>query len=135
MRRLVALLVVAAFPLLANAQPAVEAKKLKDRIEFKVGGRLVANYWFEGFAKPIFWPLMSPNDASLTRAWPLKKGEPNETTDHPHQKSAWFTHGDVIPKGITLNQKIKGVEGVDFWSEHEGHGKIVCVHVGDLKQD
>ena len=31
-----------------------------------------------------------------------------ETTDHPHQKSAWFTHGDVIPKGITLNQKIKG---------------------------
>jgi hypothetical protein len=36
----------------------------------------------------------------------------------------------VIPEGLELKQKIKGVEGVDFWSEANGHGKIVCVDVG-----
>src|SRR4029079_4490592 len=27
--------------------------------------------------------------------------------------------------------KIKGVEGVDFWSEGKGHGRIVCTSVGE----
>jgi hypothetical protein len=44
-----------------------------------------------------------------------------------HQKSAWFAHGDVIPEGIELKQKVKGVDGVDFWSENPGHGIIRCV--------
>jgi hypothetical protein len=135
MRRFALLLLFAACPMVAHAQPAVEAVKHKDRIEFKVAGKTITNYWFDGYAKPIFWPLMSPNGASLTRAWPMKKGEPSETTDHPHQKSAWFTHGDLIPKGIELTQKIKGVDGVDFWSENKGHGDIVCVSVSEPKQD
>jgi hypothetical protein len=36
---------------------------------------------------------------------------------------------------MTLNQKVKGVEGVDFWSESPGHGKIVCTKVGESKSD
>src|SRR5205085_2564333 len=59
------------------------------------------------------------------------KAGPGESTDHPHQKSAWFCHGDVIPEGIELKAKIKGVKGVDFWSEAKGHGRIVCTEVGE----
>jgi hypothetical protein len=64
----------------------------------------------------------------------MMPAEPGEKTDHPHQKSAWFCHGDVIPRGIELKQKVKGVEGVDFWSEAPGHGRIVCVGV-EAKQE
>jgi hypothetical protein len=52
------------------------------------------------------------------------------SNDHVHQKSLWFCHGDVIADGIDLKQKIKGVDGVDFWSESPGHGKIVCTKIG-----
>jgi hypothetical protein len=55
---------------------------------------------------------------------------PGESKDHHHQKSAWFCHGDVIPEGMTLKHKIRGVEGVDFWSENKGHGKIVVTEAG-----
>ena len=33
-----------------------------------------------------------------------------EDRDHPHQRSFWFTHGKV--------------NGIDFWSEQDGHGTI-----------
>jgi hypothetical protein len=63
----------------------------------------------------------------------MEKGKTGETTDHVHQKSAWFCHGDVIPEGLELKQHIKGVEGVDFWSESKGHGRIVCKGYRDLR--
>src|SRR5262249_22183234 len=43
--------------------------------------------------------------------------------------------GDVIPEGVSLERKIKGVEGVDFWSETPNSGRIVCVSVRDDKTD
>jgi hypothetical protein len=52
-----------------------------------------------------------------------------EAKDHRHHKSLWFCHGDVIPEGVPIKHKIKGVEGIDFWSEAKGHGKIVCTKV------
>jgi hypothetical protein len=50
-----------------------------------------------------------------------------------HQKSLWFCHGDVIAEGLEFKERSsdKRVKGVDFWSESKGHGKIVCVKVGD----
>jgi hypothetical protein len=46
----------------------------------------------------------------MTRAYPLRKVE-GEETDHIHQRSLWFTHGDV--------------NGVDFWMEGARAGKQV----------
>ena len=60
----------------------------------------------------------------------MEAAAPGKATDHIHQKSLWFCHGDVIAEGITLKHKIKGVEGTDFWSEAPGHGQILCVKVG-----
>lgn len=92
-----------------------------------VGRYFLAGYGTPGkeprYAKPIFWPLNAPGGIPLTRNYPPPEGQ---AKDHPHQKSAWFCHGDVIPEGIELKQKVKGVEGVDFWSETKGHGVIVC---------
>ena len=126
--------VVASLP---AAEPArVRVVSDKNGIEFTAGDALVTRYMIaEGIAKPYFWPLNAPGNVAVTRGWPMQKGLAEETTDHVHQKSAWFCHGDVIPEGLELKERStdKRVKGVDFWSESRGHGKIVCVEVGDPK--
>jgi Methane oxygenase PmoA len=89
----------------------------------------VTRYHTSGYPRPIFWPVHAPGGQPLTRDWPMGKTADGGSTDHVHQKSLWFCHGDVIPEGIDLKQKIKGVDGVDFWSEAPGHGKIVCTRI------
>lgn len=112
-----------------SAQQPVQIKTSKDAIEFYVGKELVTRYLIAPtYAKPIFWPVNAPGAVPLTRNYPPPEGQ---ATDHPHQKSAWFCHGDIIPEGIKLESKIKGVAGVDFWSEAKGHGKMVCTFVGE----
>ncbi|MBY0455801.1 MAG: PmoA family protein [Gemmataceae bacterium] len=116
----------------------------KDQIEFKAGSTVVARYaTAETVAKPYLFPVLAPNGVGVTRPWPVEKGTPGEaTTDHVHQKSVWFCHGDVIPEGIELKIKTteKAGKGVDFWSEAKDkdgtarHGKIKCVKVGTPKQ-
>ncbi len=107
--------------------PAVAIDVQKDFIEFRHGKDLTARYHIAPtVAKPYFWPLNGPSGTTITRPWPMVKDAPGEKTDHVHQKSTWFCHGDVIPEGIELKSKVKGVEGVDFWSETTGHGRIVC---------
>jgi hypothetical protein len=120
--------------LMASSAPAqssgVSIKKSEDALEFYAGKELVTRYLTApSWAKPIFWPLLAPGGVPLTRDWPMVKGKAGESTDHLHQKSAWFCHGDIIPEGVELKQKIKGVEGVDFWSEAKGHGEMVCTKV------
>jgi hypothetical protein len=103
----------------------------KDLTELRLGEELTARYHTTGFPRPIFWPVLAPGGQMLTRDWPMHKTVPEGgSSDHIHQKSLWFCHGDVIPEGIELKQKIKGVDGVDFWSEAPGHGKIVCTTIG-----
>jgi hypothetical protein len=101
-----------------------------EQIVFRAGKELVTRYHIAtDAAKPYFWPLYASGGVAVTRGWPMEKAGPGEEPDHIHQKSAWFCHGDVIPEGVELKQKVKGVEGVDFWSETPGHGRIVCVNV------
>jgi hypothetical protein len=54
----------------------------------------------------------------MTRDFPMKDVE-GEKHDHPHQRSIWFTHGDV--------------NGIDFWSENANHGSIA--HREYLRKD
>jgi hypothetical protein len=107
----------------------------KTHIDFTSGKNLVTRYVIDPKAsKPYFWPLNALPGVSVTRAWPMEddKGTKKDH-DHPHHKSAWFCHGDVIPEGLEYKKHIKNVEGVDFWSETVGHGKIVCVRVDSPK--
>ncbi len=113
----------------AFAHAEIEAKKTKDTVEISDGGKILTVFHFGDFAKPVFYPLKSPAGLPLTRSWPFEKNIPGDTSDHPHQKSAWFCHGDVIVDGIKPAGIIKSVEGHDFWSEALGHGKIVATEV------
>jgi hypothetical protein len=99
------------------------------QVVFRAGAEEAAVYRFgRDFAKPILWPLKAPNNKDITRDWPMRpapEGSPKE--DHPHQKSAWFTYGDIIPEGVEIKHKRKGVEGIDFWAEGPDCGRIVCL--------
>jgi hypothetical protein len=130
------LLTPAAFATPAGSQLAeVTVTVEKGRVDFRCGTELAASYVTDpGQPKPFFWPLNAPGGLVVTRGWPVEKAEPGEMTDHVHHKSAWFCHGDVIPEGLELKQKVKGVEGVDFWSEAKGHGVIVCTSVATPEQ-
>jgi hypothetical protein len=124
-----------AAPVASPAPVRIEVKK-GEEIVFHLGSELVTRYHITpAVAKPYFWPLNAPGEVPVTRAWPMEKPIPGEQTDHVHQKSAWFCHGDVIPEGLELKHHIKGVDGVDFWSETPGHGKIVCVAVDAPKEE
>ncbi len=124
------LLVLAFSPLVTvGAEPGRPVLVVgKDQVEFLMGDELVTRYRLgRDVAKPYFWPLNAPGQVPVTRGWPMEEGLPKETKDHPHQKSAWFCHGDVIPEGVTVVPSAdKHVKGVDTWSEGKGHGRIVC---------
>jgi hypothetical protein len=118
------------------ADPAdVAITVTKDHVDFLAGKNLIGRYHVgANVAKPYFWPLNGPTGTPITRAWPMEKGQPNESADHVHQKSAWlFCHGDVVPEGMELKNKTRGVAGIDFWAEGTGHGRIVCTQVGEPK--
>jgi len=113
-----------------STQPKKENLVAADgMVEFRVGEALIGRYYISPeaspIAKPYFWPLNTSDGVPITRAWPMEKAERGGSTDHVHQKSAWFCHGDIIPEGLSLKQHVKGVDGVDFWSEGKGHGRIV----------
>jgi hypothetical protein len=134
---LASLLVVMPVAARAADAPAPVAVKVTDsQIDFLAGNDLVASY-HKGpeVAKPYLWPLLGPGGVHLTRDWPMTPKKEGGSSDHIHQKSAWFCHGDVIPEGLTLKDKVRGVEGVDFWAEPKGHGKMACVRVSEPKTD
>jgi hypothetical protein len=72
-------------------------------------GQLFTEYRVDVGSKPFLDRLVGPTGASYTRAYPMREVA-GEDRDHPHQRSFWFTHGDV--------------DGVDFWSEQGNHGRI-----------
>ncbi len=76
----------------------------------KIDGQLFTEYLIDSGGKPILWPVMGTTGKPMTRAFPMKKDDPKEKTDHPHHRSIWFTHGSV--------------NGIDFWTEKKGNGTI-----------
>jgi hypothetical protein len=134
--RLLALLLLPVVPALAPAADAeatvrIEVKD-KTSIAFYHGKELTGRYHIAAeVAKPYMWPLNAPNGKPITRGWPMEAAAPGGTTDHKHQKSLWFCHGDVIPEGVEIKNKSKNAKGVDFWDEDANHGRIVCVKVGE----
>ncbi|MGH7139950.1 MAG: PmoA family protein, partial [Pirellulales bacterium] len=112
MRRPISLLAVLigflVLPLPSSAAK-VALKRQDQDIRVEIDGKPFTVYLTKTGPKPILWPVIGPTGAEMTRDFPMKD-VPGEKHDHPHQRSIWFTHGDV--------------NGVDFWSETEGHGSI-----------
>ena len=103
MNRLAMLLATAVVLVPLGASAEVTLKKTDAGIEVAIDGKPFTTYLFKSGVKPILWPVLGPTGKEMTRAWPMREGNPDEKTDHPHQRSFWFTHGNV--------------NGVDFWAE------------------
>ena len=77
-------------------------KKTKAGVTVNYDGKLFTRYIIGESNKPFMWPVMGPNGAEMTRAYPVEKRE-GERHDHPHHRSLWFGH--------------QGVAGFDTWHE------------------
>lgn len=88
-------------------------------LEILAGEQPFATYVYNSGGKPILWPIHGPTGARMTRAYPLAKVD-GEKTDHVHQRSLWFTHGDV--------------NGVSFWMEEGERGTIVQRELNVLRE-
>jgi hypothetical protein len=93
------------------AESKFELTETPEGVAVKLNGKLLTNYLVKSGAKPILWPLIGPYGNEITRAYPMRDAGEFERDDHVHHRSFWFTHGDV--------------NGIDFWSETEGHGNII----------
>jgi hypothetical protein len=100
-RLLVGVVLTLSVSLTASAEVGV--KPTDTGVEVTVDGQPFCTYIFDSGFKPVIWPIIGPTGKEMTRAWPLRKDDPTEKTDHVHQKSFWFDHGNV--------------NGVDFWAE------------------
>ncbi len=90
--------------------PNVTVTRIDGKIRAPIGRELFAEIVTKGAPKPYIYPVFGPTGKEMTRAFPMKI-RAGEAKDHPHHRSIWFAHGDV--------------NGVDFWHEGEGAGKIV----------
>ena len=78
-------------------------------LEVTVEGMPWCEYHYAGNpVRSYLHPVIGPYGVPMTRAWPLQEGVAGEETDHVHHRSFWVAHGLV--------------NGVDFWSEADGHG-------------
>lgn len=71
-------------------------------VPIRVGGQPMTTYIAGNGPKPYYYPVIGPTGVSFTRAYPMNKNVAGEDKDHPHQRSFWFTHGNV--------------NGYDFWA-------------------
>lgn len=78
-------------------------------LKISLDRQLLTEYRVDAGNKPFFFPLVGPTGESYTREYPLSI-LPDEDHDHPHQRSCWFTYGNL--------------SGIDFWSEGKRFGTV-----------
>ena len=91
-RKLVPLSVALLVALVATVQVATvqaanfELEKNDDGYTVKLDGKMLARYLIKSGAKPIFWPVIGVNGHEVTRAYPMREGNPDEREDHIHHR-------------------------------------------------
>ncbi|CAN5905960.1 hypothetical protein BH23PLA1_BH23PLA1_22980 [soil metagenome] len=99
-----------------EAEAGVRLEATGDDVQVSIGGEPFTVYRTREGTKPYLYPVIGPTGKPMTRAFPMEEVE-GEERDHPHQRSFWFTHGDV--------------NGYDFWASDPlnrpspRHGRIV----------
>ncbi len=81
------------------------------------GDQPVTEYHKQSKSRPILWPIWGPGQTEMTRAYPMRDGDPEEKKDHIHHRSLWIGH--------EINE-------VDFWAE-EGRPVGSVKHVAFKK--
>lgn len=102
-----------------TAGQGIELKREGANVDFLINGKLFTRYdTTTGPTKPYFYPLFAPGEKQIVRHWPVEKIG-GETTDHPHHRGLWFTHGKV--------------NGTDFWMESDKTGKTIHSGYGEVR--
>ena len=95
----------------------VELRQQPDSIAVSIGSRPFTTYRY-GSAfpdKPVFYPVLAPNGARVSREFPMVKGVSGESADHPHHQSLWFAYDEV--------------NGTNFWNTSTTGRRIEHVDV------
>ena len=79
----------------------VRLTELDDRVRIEIDGKLFTEWRHKEWLAPYFYPVIGPNGEGVTRNYPMNKGAPHESQDHPHHRSLRFAHSDV--------------NGLNFW--------------------
>ncbi|MBN1188028.1 MAG: PmoA family protein [Bacteroidales bacterium] len=102
-------------------KPFIEIKNNSNdfRLDIYFDKSLFTSYNYStDFAKPFFYPVVSPAGNIITRRFPLEaKG--GERADHPHQVGCWFNFGDV--------------NGIDFWNNSDSIPADLKSRYGEIK--
>jgi hypothetical protein len=78
-----------------------------DRISVEIDKKPFTDFFIGAdLTKPFLHPIRAASGTIVTRLFPMELVE-GESTDHPHQRGLWFSHGDV--------------NGVDFWSNEASY--------------
>ena len=85
----------------STSSSGVALERNDNNIKILVNGKLFTEYLSDQATKPYYYPVFGPTGTAITRNHPMKKVA-GETQDHNHQRSFWFTHGNV--------------NGYDFWA-------------------
>jgi hypothetical protein len=91
------------------AAAKITVERSQNGAAVKIDGQLFTEYILRSGTKPILWPIIGPTGKPMTRDFPMRK-RAGEKNDHPHQRSLWFSHGNV--------------NGIDFWTEQGKVGTI-----------
>jgi hypothetical protein len=103
-------LLVSLVLVVAASAAEVTAERSPNGAVVKIDGQFFTEYLTCSGNKPILWPVLGPTGKPMTRSYPM--GDvPGEKKDHPHQRSIWFTHGDV--------------NKISFWEQSSKAGSIV----------
>ncbi|MDB6175292.1 MAG: hypothetical protein JWL59_4603 [Chthoniobacteraceae bacterium] len=112
--------VVSAASFASTLFAGVELKEEAGKVRVEIDGKLFTEYCFTGAPHVYFYPIIGPDGAKMTRAWPMENA-PGEEHDHPHHRSLWFAHG--------------AVNGIDFWSEAASHKTPPATAPGQIVHD
>ena len=113
--------------LCAQSSEQVNLEQLDDRIKVTISDEVFTEYIFEGYEKPILFPVIGPYGTRMTRDYPMLQDTPHEQPDHVHHKSIWFGHmkvngesfwhsGDTA--GTTVQSSIK-IDGKNVLTENK----------------
>lgn len=114
-------LVLTSCLLLALSAPAtataaeIRLESKSDRVSVWFDDDMFTEYIFEGYEKPILYPVIGPGGVEMTRNWPMREGVEHEAHDHPHHKSIWFGHMEV--------------NGESLWHSGPTAGTTVCTDI------
>lgn len=104
-------LVSLALPGLCPAQEKKEGVSFTDTgktVRVELNGELFTEYHYQEYSFPLFYPVIGPGGAPMTRNYPFKV-LPEEDHDHPHHRSLWFTHSRI--------------NEVNFWAVNDFKGR------------